>query len=258
MSNLTGNVVASLARSVTAVQPRPLPPVEQGGRSVDRASLPADAGPQPNGGPDAKGGPQLDGGPVTDGGRPSANGGPSVRGDSFSISDVARFLAARNAGPMPPESRGLPEGVEVSREGGEFTVSRELERPGGRTSTRELSLSFDPSEQSVSRERTFTTADGRTLSIEGSVQRTENGYERSFTVTGLNGEQVTRTVSQSFDPKGEGLSRTVTLEGGTYDLERNVQVRRAATGLVAQVDLEVSRNGDTATGGDVEPVDAKA
>lgn len=169
----------------------------------------------------------------------------STVGDRVSISDTARAkaLAARGeANPLPPQARELPEGVEVSRGGGNVTISRDLENALGGTRTRELSVTVDPQAQSVTRERSVTGTNGQSISVTGSVARTETGFEGSVTLTGPGGEEVTRTVAQSFDAEAGTFSRAVTLEGGTYNVSRNQEVVRTEEGFEASFDLSVERN----------------
>ncbi|MEO0972358.1 MAG: hypothetical protein AAFX85_04625 [Pseudomonadota bacterium] len=171
----------------------------------------------------------------------------STVGDRVTISERARELVAdalqsrREASPLPPQARTLPEGVEVTRDGGNVTVSREVETSFGGTQTRELSVTVDPSTQTVERSRSFTGATGQSVTVNGSLTRTDTGFESSVTVTGPNGNEVTRSVEQSFDRDAGTFSRSVSLSGGAYDVNRSTQLTRVDGGISAEFKLDVAR-----------------
>ncbi len=192
--------------------------------------------------------PEIDGGPERAPTPKPPESQDSTVGDRITISERARALVAealqarREASPQPPQTRELPAGVEFSRGGGSVNISREVETAAGGTRTRELSVSVDPQAQSITRERSVTGSNGQTIALTGNLERTENGFVGSLTVTGPDGGEITRTVSQTFDDEAGTFSRSVVLSGGTYDISRSTELSRSTTGITAAFELDVQRN----------------
>jgi hypothetical protein len=139
---------------------------------------------------------------------------------------------------------------EISVERGEDSVeiSREFTGPNGGTRVRSQSISFDPESQTVTRVRTGTNAEGETFTVSGSITRTENGFENTFTVTDRDGESVSRSVSQSYDEEAGVFTRQVSLDGDAYDLVRTFEGVRTDEGFEFSRTLEVSREGGEPVG----------
>jgi hypothetical protein len=110
------------------------------------------------------------------------------------------------------------------------------------------SISFDAESQTLTRVRTGTNAEGETFTVSGSITRTENGFENTFTVTDRDGESVSRSVSQSYDEEAGVFTRQVSLDGDAYDLVRTFEGVRTDEGFEFSRTLEVSREGGEPVG----------
>lgn len=110
-------------------------------------------------------------------------------------------------------------------EGGTLTRERRTERTengwrrsgsvatgDGRTATRETEVARDPEAGERTRRSMTTLPDGRTVTGDDVLRRTEDGYTRSTTVTGPDGATATRDVNGTYDPETGTWSRVVDVD----------------------------------------------
>ncbi len=117
--------------------------------------------------------------------------------------------------------------VQVSRTENGYTSVSTLTGPQGNSVSRSVEVSYDAETQTLSRSTTLTGPEGNSVSREGSIARTDGGFEQNVSVTGGDGETHTYSASYISDPgltPGEGTvaqqAVDITVGDGTQS-ERN-------------------------------------
>ncbi len=82
----------------------------------------------------------------------------------------------------------------------------------GETATRDLTVSRDKEADTVTRDASYTTVDGRTGSMSDVVQRTDDGYSRDTTRTTPNGVTLMREVDVSCDKEANKCVKQVEVD----------------------------------------------
>ena len=98
------------------------------------------------------------------------------------------------------------------------------------TRERTVTVAYDEATGTLSRDITLTGANGEQISRHGELQRTEDGYMKSFSITGRDGETVSRQVEVSYDAESKSLTRVVTVDGQNHDYVRTTQLARSEDG----------------------------
>ena len=98
------------------------------------------------------------------------------------------------------------------------------------TRERTVSVGYDEATGTLSRDITWTSASGKQISRHGELQRTEDGYMKSFSITPDSGETVSRQVEVSYDQENKSLTRIVTVDGANHDYVRTTQLARSEDG----------------------------
>ncbi len=118
--------------------------------------------------------------------------------------------------------------VQVSRTDNGYTSVSTLTGPQGNSVSRSVEVSYDADTQTLSRSTTLTGPQGNSVHQEGSISRTDGGFEQNVSVTGGDGQTHTYSASYIADPgqaPGEGgvaqQAVDVTLgDGAQSDRER--------------------------------------
>jgi len=100
-----------------------------------------------------------------------------------------------------------------SRGGGGFSRSSTLTGWQGNTATREAQGTWDPETKTWSNSATVTGADGQTAERSTSTTKTEDGYIRSGTTTGPQGNSATREAQGHWDPVTQTWTKNISVTG---------------------------------------------
>jgi flagellar biosynthesis anti-sigma factor FlgM len=120
--------------------------------------------------------------------------------------------------------------VEASRTDNGFTYTVSTTTARG---TRERTVTFghDPNSDTLTRDITRTNVNGETvMTRHGELQATSDGYTSQGTVTGRNGESISRQVDVSIDPQSQSLTRVATVDGRNHDYTRTTVIGRDENG----------------------------
>ena len=122
----------------------------------------------------------------------------------------------------------------------------EITNGAGKTATRDATVVRDTEAGTVSRDVVTTGPNGGTRTVDGNVQRTEDGFTRSTVVTNPNGNTTTRNATVARDKEAGTVSRDVVTtgpNGGTRTVDNNVQ--RTEDGFTSST-VVTNPNGSTA------------
>jgi negative regulator of flagellin synthesis FlgM len=119
--------------------------------------------------------------------------------------------------------------VHGSRTDNGYTYSVSTTNARG-TRERNVTVGYDASTGTLARDVSLTGAHGDEISRHGEIQVTDNGYVKSRTVTGRDGESVSRQVAVSYDAESKSLTRAVTVDGENRDYTRTTQIARTENG----------------------------
>jgi hypothetical protein len=125
----------------------------------------------------------------------------------------ARPVAQRPQPARPPVSRT----TEMQRTDTGFVRNTTLTRPDGATASRHTSVTVDKDAGTSTRASEWTTFDGRNASSTTVTTRTDNGFTRETTGTGLNGQIFERSVTRECDRAVRKCTTTVTNDRGGGD-----------------------------------------
>jgi negative regulator of flagellin synthesis FlgM len=119
--------------------------------------------------------------------------------------------------------------IVASRTENGYTYTQTMQTPNG-TRERTVTVGYDEATGMLSRDTTWTSADGQQVSRHGEIQRTDDGYMKSVSVTRADGETVSRQLDVSFDPESKSLTRVVTVDGENHDYTRTTRVAHDESG----------------------------
>lgn len=145
---------------------------------------------------------------------------------SFRNASVALLALAFLA--LPPESMAWQRKVNRTFAGGRtssrtiagsansggYTRDTTYAGPRGNTASRNAQGQWDPASKTWTENVTATGAGGQSASRSSTTSRTDNGYNRSTTVTGREGNSATRNVQGQWDPVTKTWTKEVTTSGG--------------------------------------------
>jgi negative regulator of flagellin synthesis FlgM len=135
--------------------------------------------------------------------------------------------------------------IVASRTDNGYTYELTTQTPNG-TRERTVTVGYDEATGMLSRDTTWTSADGREASRHGEIQRTDDGYMKSRSVTLASGETVSRQLDVSFDPESKSLTRVVTVDGRDVDYTRTTRIAREESGeLIHKTITRPTENGLT-------------
>lgn len=127
----------------------------------------------------------------------------------------ARPAAAQ---PRAPHAHGVPRGdyeretVRTRTDNG-YTSNTQFTGPNG-SGSRDVVVARDREAGTSTRDAAWSLPDGRTATSHTLTTRTADGFERSTTATGPNGNTGTRSVVVSRDPVTGTVTTNVTQNGG--------------------------------------------
>lgn len=101
----------------------------------------------------------------------------------------------------------------ITRTGDGYTSNTQFTGPNG-SSSRDVVVARDREAGTSTRDVAWSLPDGRTATSNAVTTRTADGFERSTTATGPNGNTGTRTVVVSRDPVTGAVTTHVTQNGG--------------------------------------------
>jgi flagellar biosynthesis anti-sigma factor FlgM len=117
----------------------------------------------------------------------------------------------------------------ASRTDNGYTYELTTQTPNG-TRERTVTVGYDEAMGMLTRDTTWTAADGTQISRHGQIQRTDDGFVKSRSVTLADGETVSRQLDVSFDPDTKSLTRVVTVDGENRDFTRTIEIARSSSG----------------------------
>lgn len=118
----------------------------------------------------------------------------------------------------------------------------------GNTLTRERSTSYDKETGTVTHSDDITTSGGKSLSVDKTLQKTEDGLQATTTVTGQDGKTVTRTTELTPDPESGTLTKNVTTTTPSGDTRgRETTLQRTEDGYTRTTDWEGPDGGGVTT-----------
>jgi negative regulator of flagellin synthesis FlgM len=118
--------------------------------------------------------------------------------------------------------------LDASRTDNGFTYTVSATTPRG-TRERTVTFGYDTDSGTLSRDVTLTAANGETVSRHGQIERTDDGYTKHGTVTGPDGESVSRSVDVSIDREAKTLTRVATVDGVKHDFTYTSTVSKDAS-----------------------------
>jgi len=118
--------------------------------------------------------------------------------------------------------------VDGSRTDNGYTYTVSTTTPRG-TAERTVSMGYDADTGLLTRDVTRTNAQGETVSSHGEIQKTDDGFTKSGTITGPNGETISRTVDFDIDREAHTLTRTATVDGVNHDFTHTTTLSQDAS-----------------------------
>ena len=135
--------------------------------------------------------------------------------------------------------------IVASRTDNGYTYELTTQTPNG-TRERSVTVGYDEATGMLTRDTTWTAADGTQISRHGQIERTDDGFVKSRSVTLADGETVSRELDVSFDPETKSLTRVVTVDGENRDFTRTTEISRSTSeGLVIERETRPTENGLT-------------
>lgn len=140
---------------------------------------------------------------------------------------------------------------EVDRSKDEDGVSRTstvTNTETGNTLTRERSTSYDEETGTVTHSDDISTSGGKSLSVDKTLQKTDDGLQATTTVTGQDGQTVSRTTELNPDPESQTLTKSVTTTTADGDVRgRETTMQRTEDGYTRTTDWEGPDGGGVTT-----------
>lgn len=127
------------------------------------------------------------------------------------ISDSMAF--ERNITRTGSQGRTSSRQISTERTESGFVRKSETSGPNGASVSRSSQGNWDPATQTWSKTGSATGSAGRSVSSETTATHTEDGYKRSTSVTGPQGNTATREAQGSWDPVTKTWTKTVTSGG---------------------------------------------
>ncbi|HOC38242.1 MAG TPA: hypothetical protein PKJ77_03085 [Thermodesulfobacteriota bacterium] len=120
-------------------------------------------------------------------------------------------------------------------------------RPNGTTATRDTSGVWDPETKTWKKNATTAGAQGRQISRDSEVVKTDEGYVRNSTITGPSGETVTRSATGTYDPETKTMHKGATVTGADgKSVSTYSEATKTDTGTVRN-SVSTGPNGETMT-----------
>jgi len=113
-----------------------------------------------------------------------------------------------------PQGQTASRSINTTRSGDGYTRNSTFTGPQGNSATRSAQGSWNASTNSWTRSVNATGNGGQTAGSTVTTTRTETGYNRNATVTGPQGNTVTRSASGHWDPATSTWTKSVTSQGG--------------------------------------------
>lgn len=129
----------------------------------------------------------------------------------------------RRSGARNPDGSVTQQGSGTDFQGRDVTMDRRIEKTGDRswkalsTHSREDGKSvtteqtIQRTEEGITRDGTYITGEGRSGTLQSSTSRTDTGWKKQQTYTGQDGKTFDRAVS--YDRTEDGVTRNVTVTG---------------------------------------------
>lgn len=142
---------------------------------------------------------------------------------------------------MPPVQEPMRD-VQFTRTEDGFSVDVTTTTARG-TRERSVDISVDPETKTVTRDITITGANGEQISRHGTLTVTESGYTTNVTFTGRNDESISRMTEVTVDGENDTLTKVVNLDGREHSFTRTTTVTRLESGeIVRETKVDPSDN----------------
>ena len=142
---------------------------------------------------------------------------------------------------MPPVQEPVRD-VQFTRTEDGFSVDVTTTTARG-TRERSVDISVDPESQTVTRDITVTGANGEQISRHGSLTITESGYTTNVSFTGRDDESISRMTEVTVDAENDSMTKVVNLDGRDHSFTRTTNVTRLDTGeIVRETKIDPSDN----------------
>ena len=130
---------------------------------------------------------------------------------------------------LPPSARNVE--IDKARTDNGYTWNVTWTTPRG-TFERDVTVARDAETGTVTRDIVWTGPEGQHVSRHGQAQLTENGYVTQGTLTGRNGETVSRSVETIRDLENHTVTRVTTVDGREHDVTITTQFSRNSAGEI--------------------------
>jgi len=132
---------------------------------------------------------------------------------AFADSAVAAERGARARASQPRPNAAVTRSTTVQRTETGRTSHTTVTGANGKTATRDVVVTRDPTAGTVTRDADYTGPNGKTRSAENVTQRTDDGFTRNTTITNANGQTATTQVIVSKDVDAGTRTRSVDRTG---------------------------------------------